>query len=158
MVRTAFFSTDKQTSDQMYSIHVKAFPYVFQMLTLSSALSLKPRWDLMQKKQWPDQSWNLTHIRQQPVPETNSPPTVTRPGAEPTICKSDLQKVRPLPSVIFCFVLFSVVFFFFYFLATSQGMWDLSSQTRDRTHVPSIAITKCQPLDHQGSPWIIIFR
>ena len=93
---------------------MKAFPYVFQMLTLSSALSLKPRRDLMQKKQWPDQSWNLTHIRQQPVPETNSPPTVTRPGAEPTICKSDLQKVRPLPSVIFCFVLFSVFFCLFF--------------------------------------------
>ena len=30
-------------------------------------------------------------------------------------------------------------------------MWDLSSQTRDRTHSPSIGSTESSPLDHQGS-------
>ena len=46
--------------------------------------------------------------------ETNSRPTVTRLGTELTVCKSDLQKVRPLSSVFFV-CLFSVLFCFFTF-------------------------------------------
>ena len=30
-------------------------------------------------------------------------------------------------------------FFFFFFFAALHGMWDLSPQTRDQTHVPAVA-------------------
>ena len=30
------------------------------------------------------------------------------------------------------------VFYFIYFLVMPRGMWDLSSQTRDQTHIPCI--------------------
>ena len=42
----------------------------------------------------------------------------------------------------------------FLFLATQRGMRDLSSPTRDRTHVPCSRSSESQPLDCQGSPYL----
>ena len=46
----------------------------------------------------------------------------------------------------------AIFFFFFLILATMQGMWDLSSLTRDRTHPPPAMEVQSYPLDHQPSP------
>ena len=43
------------------------------------------------------------------------------------------------------------IYFIFYFLVTCS-MWDLSSQTRDRTCVPCTGTSESWPLDYQGSP------
>ena len=42
---------------------------------------------------------------------------------------------------------------FFFFFALPQGMWDLSSLTRDWTQVPCIGTVESLPLGCQGSPW-----
>lgn len=42
--------------------------------------------------------------------------------------------------------------FFFFFLTTSHHMQDLISMTRDQTRTPCSESSKCQPLDHRGSP------
>ena len=37
------------------------------------------------------------------------------------------------------------------FLATSLGIWDLSSPTRDQTYTPYSGSAESEPEDHQGS-------
>ena len=51
---------------------------------------------------------------------------------------------------------FCGVYYFYFFLAMPHGMWNLSSPTRDWTHVPCGGSTESQLLDHQGSPWILV--
>ena len=46
--------------------------------------------------------------------------------------------------------------FCFCFLAVPHGMWNLSSPTRDWTHVPCGRSAESQPLDYQGSPWVLV--
>ena len=46
----------------------------------------------------------------------------------------------------------SVIFIFLSFLATQSGLQDLSSPTRDRTHVFCSGSTESYPLNHQGNP------
>ena len=56
-------------------------------------------------------------------------------------------------SLFKCFVLFLKDIF----LATSQGMWDLGSLTRDQINAPCIGSLKSSPLDPQVRP-LSIFR
>ena len=42
------------------------------------------------------------------------------------------------------------------FLAMLRGMWDLSSLTRDGTCILCFGSTESQPLDHQGSPSLLL--
>ena len=43
---------------------------------------------------------------------------------------------------------------FFFFLAALQGVWYLTSQTRDKTHAPCMCVIK--PCDHQEGPGLTI--
>ena len=144
-----FFSTYKQTSDEIYSTRVKAFPYVFHMLTLSSAVSPSQTYERHNAEK------NNGQTRAEIWLSGDQLTTYSDPSRNWTYC----LQVRPAESqtIIFSvFCLFVFCFVLFYFLATSWGMWDLSSQTRNQTHVPSIRIMESQPLDHQGSLWTII--
>ena len=49
-------------------------------------------------------------------------------------------------------------FLFFKFLATSHGMWDLSSLTRDQTCAPCSGSAESEPLDRQGSPTVLSLK
>ena len=49
-------------------------------------------------------------------------------------------------------------FLIFIFLAALQGLWDLSSPTRDGTQAPCSGSSESQPLDRQGSPWTTFER
>ena len=51
-----------------------------------------------------------------------------------------------------CFCDMCVCFFFFFF---QPGMWDLSSQTKDRTGTPALE-AKFQLLDYLGRPCFIL--
>ena len=48
---------------------------------------------------------------------------------------------------------FSFPFFFFFW---QRHMWDPSSPTRDRTCTPRGGSMESQPLDCQGSPWVVL--
>ena len=61
------------------------------------------------------------------------------------------NKKNCLPEIIYWF------FFFFFFLTGPCGMWDLSSQTRDRTSAPALE-AESQPLNCQGDPNLLVLR
>ena len=77
----------------------------------------------------------------------NSFPSVRQ---EPTLGPWKGSPFLQQRDTIFLYLVFS--FFFFPFLATPRGMWDLSSPIRDGTCVPCSGSTESQPLDRQGSP------
>ena len=56
-----------------------------------------------------------------------------------------------------CFSFLFFFSFFFWLCCGACGLWDLSSQTRDQTHIPCSGSLESQPLDWQGSPHIIFF-
>ena len=50
------------------------------------------------------------------------------------------------------------MFMFTYILATSCGLWDLSSPTTDQTHDPAVGTRSLNHWTPQGSPGVSIFR
>lgn len=54
--------------------------------------------------------------------------------------------------ISFFYILSVSWIFFFFFLTTSHHMQDLISMTSDQTRTPCSESSKCQPLDHRGSP------
>ena len=83
-------------------------------------------------------------------------PTPPHPGALPVYWTRVLQSVGKViwsglqqASEYYCLCLF--------LLAALHGKWDLSSSTRDSTHIPCNGSTQFKPLDRQGSPTIYVF-
>ena len=50
------------------------------------------------------------------------------------------------------FLIFKYFKIYIYFLAALQGLRDLSSPTRDRTHAPCSGSAESKPMDGQGIP------
>ena len=105
-----FFSTYKQTSDEIYSTRVKAFPYVFHMLTLSSAVSPSQTYERHNAEK------NNGQTRAEIWLSGDQLTTYSDPSRNWTYC----LQVRPAESqtiifsvfclFVFCFVLFCFTF------------------------------------------------
>ena len=63
-----------------------------------------------------------------------------------------LKEVFLHPAFFLFFVFFLISFYLFYFLASLQAMWDLSSPTKDQTCGPCNGSADSKPLDLQESP------
>ena len=64
----------------------------------------------------------------------------------------------PLPGVFWLFWVFKkYVFIYLSALGLSCGMWDLVPQPGIKPGPPALGVWS-QPLDHQGSPWLLCFN